>query len=265
MNDAGAADSEFQSQKAAFMAAHAGLPIVVDLGANNGDDCDFYLRKGFRAVAIEADPEMAAVIRARFPEALAAQKLLVCNVAIAAARQTLTFYKNAFSEWSSLKPGGKATQTHTFQPIEVQGETLGALLEGIGPLRYIKMDIEGNELDAVRSLVASPLRPGFLSFEFNNDQKRITQLLGACGYAGFQLIRQGAKFLAPSSVPAREGASVEAAFKNSMSGSFGNDLPDAWASAAELERLIERMQAERQERIARKELPGWFDVHARLG
>jgi len=29
--------------------------------------------------------------------------------------------------------------------------------------------------------------------------------------------------------------------------------------------IIERMQAEPEERVARKELPGWFDVHARLG
>lgn len=33
--------------------------LIFDIGANNGDDTAFYLKKGFRVVAIEADPALA--------------------------------------------------------------------------------------------------------------------------------------------------------------------------------------------------------------
>ena len=35
--------------------------LIFDVGCNNGDDTDFYLRKGFRVVAIDADPPESAL------------------------------------------------------------------------------------------------------------------------------------------------------------------------------------------------------------
>ena len=44
--------------------------LIVDLGAHNGDDTCYYLRKGFRVVAVEANPILAEQIRGRFHEAV---------------------------------------------------------------------------------------------------------------------------------------------------------------------------------------------------
>src|SRR5687768_15869702 len=40
--------------------------VVYDVGANNGDDSEYYLKKGHRVVAIEAHPVLAKHIRTRF-------------------------------------------------------------------------------------------------------------------------------------------------------------------------------------------------------
>jgi len=35
-------------------------PIIYDVGMNNGDDCEYYLTKGYRVVAVEANPALAS-------------------------------------------------------------------------------------------------------------------------------------------------------------------------------------------------------------
>jgi predicted RNA methylase len=44
--------------------AHSDL--VYDVGMNNGDDSAFYLRAGFRVVAVEANPLLCRAAESRF-------------------------------------------------------------------------------------------------------------------------------------------------------------------------------------------------------
>jgi hypothetical protein len=36
--------------------------LIYDVGANNGNDTDHYLRRGFRVLAIEANPQVLQVL-----------------------------------------------------------------------------------------------------------------------------------------------------------------------------------------------------------
>jgi hypothetical protein len=51
--------------------------LIADIGMSEGNDTDFYLKKGFRVVGVEADPRSCAALRARFSEALAADRLRI--------------------------------------------------------------------------------------------------------------------------------------------------------------------------------------------
>ena len=42
--------------------------LIFDIGMHKGEDTEFYLKKGFRVVAIEADPDLANLCRKRFKE-----------------------------------------------------------------------------------------------------------------------------------------------------------------------------------------------------
>jgi hypothetical protein len=42
--------------------------LIYDEGAHKGEDTEFYLKKGFRVVAVEATPEFCESISNRFPE-----------------------------------------------------------------------------------------------------------------------------------------------------------------------------------------------------
>ena len=81
--------------------------LVFDVGLHHGQDTDFYLKKGFRVVAFEADPGNAAFCRERFAEALNEGRLTIVEGAITedAARLGIgrvKFYRNEdHSLWGS--------------------------------------------------------------------------------------------------------------------------------------------------------------------
>src|SRR5262245_43578507 len=53
--------------------------LIYDVGMEDGTDTGFYLKKGFRVVAVEADPELASRARERFSDEIAAGRLVVLN------------------------------------------------------------------------------------------------------------------------------------------------------------------------------------------
>ena len=45
--------------------------LIYDIGCNNGDDTDFYLRKGFRVLALDADLSLCDHVLRRFQREVA--------------------------------------------------------------------------------------------------------------------------------------------------------------------------------------------------
>ncbi|HQT44071.1 MAG TPA: hypothetical protein PLD79_08715, partial [Halothiobacillus sp.] len=84
------------------------LPLVYDVGMNNGDDCAYYLAKGYRVVAIEANPILCDYVRMRFNAEIAAQRLVVLNTGIAGEPGQLPFYMHrSNSVLSTFQPAGE--------------------------------------------------------------------------------------------------------------------------------------------------------------
>ena len=77
--------------------------LIYDIGMHVGQDTEFYLKKGFRVVAVEANPVLADEQRNRFENAISAGQLFLINKGIATQRGTFPFYVNdTLSEWSSF-------------------------------------------------------------------------------------------------------------------------------------------------------------------
>src|SRR5690606_3528213 len=57
-------------------------PLIFDVGLNTGQDTPFYLAQGYRVVAIEADPALAAAACRRFEREIGDGRLEVVNVGI---------------------------------------------------------------------------------------------------------------------------------------------------------------------------------------
>lgn len=245
----------------------SGVPVqadlIYDLGSNDGKDTSFYLAKGFRVVAVDADPTLCDKIRGDHAAAIASGRLSVENIGIGGESKVMPFYVNQFAEWSSFKANSKATKALTHTVIEVRMEPLSKLIAAHGVPYYLKIDIEGHEMAALASMDPDVGLPAYLSFELNQDRENIMNLLASWGFSAFQLIRQGRDFLAAPPNPAREGGYVAQKFTNGHSGCFGRDLPDHWLDKTAATAAITDAVAASNARTRLGEPAGWFDLHAR--
>lgn len=239
--------------------------LIFDIGANNGDDTQFYLAKGFRVIAVEADPALAKALEKRFEADIAADRLVIENVGVAGAVGTMDFYVNSYNEWSSFVKKSKATTENDHRIITVDTVLLTDLLERHGTPYYLKMDIEGFEKQALRMLNTAVRMPDYLSFEVNSDWIDILSKLSRVGYKSFAIVRQGRDIMPDAPVPAREGHSVAQKFKDSMSGCFGKEISGPWLSEDDVITAMNHEAAQAKARLERGERRGWHDIHCRLG
>ena len=76
--------------------------LIYDVGLHAGEDSLFYLLKGFRVVAVDANPAMCRLAGERLARFVETGQLRIVNAAIADRRGRLTFFENTKSDWSTL-------------------------------------------------------------------------------------------------------------------------------------------------------------------
>ena len=240
---------------------------IIDVGAHNGDDVDYYLKKEFKVIALEANPVLCNLMGERFVDYIKRGVLSIHNVAISNYTGQTKFYINREkTDWSSLHKASKATETE-YDVHKVNVVTLRSIMEGVDNVHYIKLDIEGGELDALKSIDSSCKLPRFISIECNYDRTEIIDVLIGNGYTEFMLVRQGKDYLSRPKSPALEGSFCDYEFTSNHSGMFGMELEGEWLSASE---FLDYKKAEFIEWDSSGHVEsnpygsGWYDIHARL-
>ena len=80
--------------------------LIFDLGMNNGDDTDYYLKLGYDVVALEANPALCAKASERFADAVEQGRLTIVHAAIWEHSGETSFLVNLDNDhWSSIDPG----------------------------------------------------------------------------------------------------------------------------------------------------------------
>lgn len=216
--------------------------LIYDVGAHKGEDTEFYLKKGFRVVAIEAMPEFCESISKRFSEYVASGALSVVNVAVSSSPGNVNFYvDDRVSEWGTTNPEwserNKNFGAGVGRTFTIQAAKLADLLKQYGVPRYCKIDIEGNDLDALASLEGLSELPRFLSIE--SDKTSWTKLMAEfetfekLGYRKYRIMDQSLVSMQRCPTTPREGKFVDWQFRHGSSGLFGDELPGTWVSALE--------------------------------
>jgi FkbM family methyltransferase len=171
--------------------------LIFDIGSHEGLDTAYYLSLGATVVALDADPGMADGLEKKFAPAAQAGRLKVVNRAVAEqAGLQLQFYLSQTSEWNSLHPEVADRKGRHSDTITVETTTLGALIREYGCPDYCKIDIEGLDATAVRTL-DQPNIPRFISVETEcsgdagaSDPLDTLRALVESGYTRFKLIEQ---------------------------------------------------------------------------
>lgn len=231
--------------------------LIFDVGLHKGEDTDFYLRKGFRVVAFEADPALAEHCRRRFAAFLESGQLEIVEGAIVegeiaegtndgkptttrGARRTIAFHRNTGnSVWGTVHADWADRNERlgtSSDLIEVAAVDFAEVLARTGMPRYMKIDIEGADMVCVETLRRFATRPDYLSIESDKTSlariRREIEVLVELGYDRFQAVEQSAipRVQRPPR-PAREGRDIDHAFEKGASGLFGRELEGEWLTA----------------------------------
>ena len=230
--------------------------LVFDVGACEGNDSDFYLRKGFSVVTIEANPALCVGLQARFAEAIAAGRLTLLNLAV---------YDESgvrLPVWQTRDPEHGTVGRNPHQvahSLSVHTIDWADLVRRVGRVpRYCKIDVEGAEEPFLRSMLVAPGRPTYMSVEAHLGDP--VAMLFALGYRHFRLINQHLMSFAPIPDPPLEGLYVPETNHMQGSGLFGRELPGArWLDFAETMGLFDAIQRLNQFPELHR---SWYDCHA---
>jgi FkbM family methyltransferase len=222
--------------------------LIFDVGLHRGQDTAFYLAKGFRVVAFEANPELVRLCSERFADAIAQGRLSIVAGAIvppeseAGRNGRVAFWLNpAMDIWGTADPAWverNARKGTASTRIDVPVVDFVEALRRHGIPYYLKVDIEGCDLVCLRALAAFPVRPAFVSLESDKTSLAAIHaeidLLRSLGYESFQVVEQSSipRTQAPPDPP-REGNHAAHVFERGCSGLFGRELPGPWVSGGQ--------------------------------
>lgn len=223
--------------------------LIYDIGMHKGEDTEFYLRKGFRVVAFEADPDLVRLCKNRLKGFIEQGQLTVVEGAIVnlesieAGQRKARFYRNDdVSVWGTVCVDWAERNVRlgtSSSMLEVDVIDFAGIMQLHGVPHYMKIDIEGVDMVCVNALRLFRERPDYVSIEsdktgFANIKREIDAFVDL-RYDSFQAIEQSA---IPHSqtppYPAREGDYVAQRFERGSSGLFGSELGSEWQSKHEI-------------------------------
>jgi FkbM family methyltransferase len=258
--------------------------LIYDVGFHRGQDTAFYLRKGYRVVAFEANPDLVLEGSRTFETEIGDGRLEIVEGAISdSSEETIAFYSYSYdrSGYGTTNPDWVERLAGTPTRIEVPVVRLADHLKRTGTPYFAKIDIEGADRLCLEALLSLDARPALLSTESDLADfahlRADLDILERLGYKRFAAIPQAPIRDSVIQTRTRGGEPFSYSFGPS-SGGFGDDI-GGWASRAEIERryralcrryrLFGKGPVMRRRRrragaipLVRRLWPGGYDTHA---
>lgn len=228
--------------------------LVYDLGMNNGDDSEYYLKLGFNVVALDANPQLCKNASKRFHVDIASGRIVIVNAAIAEYEGKVNFWINKCNDhWSSVDPNWAFRESCNCEKIRVRCLRLVDLIQKYGTPSHLKIDVEGADFMVLRQLNDLVELPLFISVEDCRFGYDYIDTLSLYGYNRFKLVDQS---IISGSIDAR----VNHIFPLGCSGLLGSDLPGNWLTKQEIIHLYSNTVRDRDgNRLAPR--TQWWDIH----
>ncbi|GMH71239.1 hypothetical protein TrRE_jg1970 [Triparma retinervis] len=177
-------------------------PMILDIGMHDASDTEFYLHRGCRVLAAEADVALVEAAKSN-PLLLLGERngrFNVRNIAISPHQdgsvlpvtETITFYtRPGISEWNSISD---ASCKGGCVEVKMEAKTCAQIVLEASPgvndrVWYMKVDIEGADVICLKSLAALPKekRPVYVSTEAQQEGLSVLDM-ESIGYDGFKLV-----------------------------------------------------------------------------
>lgn len=175
--------------------------MVFDIGLHTGEDTEYYLFRGFRVVAVDANPDLIERARKYFSNYLETNQLVLLNLAVFNKdNEEIDFNISRVTDWSSLYRQISNRKSQFHKTIKVKTKRLSSLMMEFGIPYYCKIDVEGCDEMSLETLSNIDEIPKFISveteclgeFEDITDAQALATLnrLHVLGYNQFKLIEQ---------------------------------------------------------------------------
>jgi FkbM family methyltransferase len=241
--------------------------MIFDIGMYNAADTEFYLQKGFRVVAVEANPALCAEGASRLASYISDKRLTILNRGISDTSGINIFYINLDrSDRSSFLAKWCALDRKAV--IKVDCVRLDEILEAYGTPYYLKVDIEHLDHVCIDALERRRQLPAYVSME--TKQVSFVHRMSALGYSRFKVVSQVWNQAIRLPCPPLEGLYVDERFTAFHSGPFGNETYGDWFTKEQALDEIEKVRGKNY-LGSRHRLMGcpeeiffssWYDVHA---
>jgi FkbM family methyltransferase len=275
--------------------------LVYDVGMHRGEDTAFYLAKGYRVAAFEANPDLVEACRQRFAQEIAAGRVTIFDGAITdGTASSVRFFKHPISAWGTTSEHVAARNTamgsgvDENEAVEVPAVDFADALRRTGMPSFMKIDIEGADETCLQALLSFDVRPRSISIESAVGAARLRSrpladwaklkeefsVLERLGYDRFAVVPQDVISGQEIVTPTVQGDQLRFRFEHG-SGPFGSDIGpwvDRSAAVAEYRRILLREWLFGAEGLVRRTRPGrvlhrrvlmrfvrppaWFDTHA---
>lgn len=227
------------------------MKIIYDFGANNGDDIPYYLLKADKVVAVEANPELCAVIQDRFKSDISSGKLCLENCVLTTSVDSdpkVRFYIHRRNHVLSQFP--KPEKPQDFEEIILPSRSIASLLKQHDDPYYIKLDIEHYDAEILRELFALHVFPPYISAE-SHHPTIMAQLIESGHYQAFKLVDGATVSRRYRNVNiVSEAGNTRYSFPYHSAGPFGEDIVGKWLSTSDFLAVLG---------VAGM---GWKDIHA---
>jgi len=280
--------------------------IVFDVGAHKGEDSKYYLTRGYKVVAFECNPSNIEFLKKRFEKEIKSNDLVLETRALisgGSVDKKLKFFVDEISVWGTLNEDwvrrnedwSRRNERLGSNPKSILVDTLDPkeIYNLYGIPYFIKIDIEGCDMDIVQSLkyLNYENRPKYLSLESSrtswNALMKEFDLLKKLGYLNFQAIPQSKNAKKITKWKDAKGKIISYHHEKHSSGPFGVDLSYSWKDLKEIKRIYKfiftryflfgddgifaprKIKTRILRGIFRRILslfglsPNWFDTHAK--
>lgn len=229
---------------------------VLDIGMNTGQDTLAYASQGYNVIAVEANPLLVAKAKEILKDYIAEAKVKLLGVGIDSISRswtTIPFYVNSHndvfssfnkelgcrsSDWSNYQASNEesCTEQHIFTL------TCRDIIFFFGVPIYMKIDIEGRDLDCLKSLEGFPFLPKYISVE-GLPNADLENMFFKLGYQKFKVVDQSI-------------------FADGASGPFGENCSDVFSN----KKWLKWSEIEKREypTIINGTVRHWYDIHAML-
>jgi len=224
--------------------------IIYDVGANNGDDIEYYLKKSDLVIAIEANPKLCEIIQDRFKTEIENKKLIVenCVVTILDEETEVPFYINRNNHVLSQYP--KPLNIDEFDEISLPAKNIINIVNKYGEPFYIKIDVEHYDQKILKKLLENKIIPTYISAEAHNVEI-FPSLVVLGNYNSFKIVdgNSVSKKYKDHKIQTLNGIE-EYSFPHHSAGPFGNDIHGPWMTAHNFFHILGIIGL------------GWKDIHA---